>query len=86
MAGKLSRSRLIPAPPAIVTTITAAAFDYLNTLATADFVNTSDPEALWAVAANDTGEEGSVYPSTGGTAATWIVSSMVFRRLRALRF
>ena len=86
MAGKLSRARLIAAPPAIVTTIAADVFNFLKTLPVADFQNAADTKALWAVEVNDTGEEGSLYPSTGGTAATWVVSAEAFKRIKASRF
>ena len=85
MPGKYSLSRLIAAPPAIVQTISADAFNFLNTLPVPDFSNTADVKALWAAAANDQ-FEGSVFPSTGGTASTWIVSAETYKRLKAFRF
>lgn len=90
MAGKVAYAQLIAAPPALVVTVTADAFDFLNELPEPNFTNTADAKTLWAtrsVAYNPSGaSEGSVFPSTGGTATAWVVSAEAFKRLKAQRF
>ena len=95
-AYNVALAQQIPDPrPYVVGTIDADAFDFLATLPVADLSRVQPEKALWAVQADGLGgsslattrgaHEGSVFPSTGGTASTWICSSEAYRYLKAFR-
>ena len=91
MAGRLTWSQLIAAPPALIVTGTAPVFDWLSSLSEAamTFDGVADTKALWAVQVDfdaPGGSEGSVYPGMGGTASAWVTSAEVYKRVRAHRF
>ena len=82
--------------PYVVVTIDVDAYDFLDRLPRADLAKVPAERALWAVKAHGAGgsalatsrgaHEGSVFPSTGGTASTWIVSAEAYKYLKAHRF
>ncbi len=94
MAGQLAWSQLIAAPPALVVTIGGSgtdAYDFLDSLTEAQrtFDGVADTKALWAVRVDfdaPGASEGSLFPSTGGTASAWVASAEAFKRVKALRF
>lgn len=89
MPSQRALARLIAAPPSLVVTIAANAYDFLKTLPAANLNNTADTKALWAVETGGSAfgiSPGSVFPSQGGTASTWIVSAEAAKRLLSVRF
>lgn len=96
MAGTLAWAQLIAAPPALVVTIDDDdSYEFLaglaqNTDGYADgFNKVADAKALWAAQVDfdaPGATEGSVFPSTSGSAVAWVCSAEAFKRLKALRF
>lgn len=75
----MAKSRLIAAPPALVQTLDTDVHTFLSGLSAPDFTDVADAKALWATAADETGE---------GTAegTTYVVSAEAYKYVKARRF
>ncbi len=79
--GNLTQSKLIAAPPALISTADAEVAAYLAGLPAPDFDTTADWKTEWAVAAAS--PEGTEFDSSS---TAWVVSAESYRRIRARRY
>lgn len=89
---RVVRAKVLAGQPAYVEVVDTDVTAYLNGLSQSSFLKVSDAKALWAVKVSTPAEEAKGTITIGGTAyggtqlASYVVSSELYKRLKAHRF